>query len=159
MYHHATTPNKLQFLLWISKSLYNFLSIPYSPFGSISNTLSMRLFTNCAHRARQYIHNQMLKSHQQNGIQWATARRKHTARDIVGLWSSIYWNFNLNLRKIAKWFRSSLPCTSFTHSLFNICIQFAKCNFIFFYFYQLENLLFLLSVYDSYSIYSIPQNT
>lgn len=114
--------NKLQFLLWISKTSFSFLFIPFSPFATISNTLSMRLYTNCAHPA-QHIHNQMLKSHQK--MEFNGPRLIVTAWDIVGLWSF----FNLNFRKIAKWFRSSLLCTSQTDSLFNVYMDSIRIYF------------------------------
>lgn len=123
---------------------------------------------NCA---SVFIHNQMLKSHQQNGIQWGPWLAKHTTwwghcRPLIML--SIYWNFNLNLRKIAKWFRSSfffswtqhilkaaaMPISSLLSlslppSLLNSrrrfsiqYIRFAKCNFICLFFFLLFFLVF-----------------
>lgn len=117
-----------------------FLSIPFS---TIWRNLAYIIYAQIVHIQEQRVHvyNQMVKSHQPNGIQWAMARNLGHCRPLIML--SIYWNFNLNLRKIAKQFRSSLPCAHlktdarffafFPSFLFNIYVRFAKCNFIYFF--------------------------
>lgn len=112
----ASTPYKLQFLLWISKNrvessrvvlLFSFLV--HSFFYHLAQSRIHYLCTNCAHPRATCTCTQ--SNAEESSTKWnSMGHGLGHCRPLIML--SIYWNFNLNLRKIAKWFRSSLP---FTH--------------------------------------------
>lgn len=129
----------------VESSCFQFLARSFLP---MAQSRIHYLCTNC-------VHNQMLKSHQQSGIQWAMARKDTTC----GTLSAFDHAFNLlklqlKLEKISLFFCPVCTSPSF---LFNI---FDSRNVIFFFFYFLaffnSNVFFFFIVYDSYSIYSIP---
>lgn len=150
------------------KSSCSQLSCPF-PSLTIWHNLAFIIYAQIVHiqaiwcTREQSEYNQTVKSHQ---TKWnSMALYRGHCRLLIML--SIYWNFNLNLRErgkeTAKWFHSSLPCTSRHLSpmpIFSIqYIQFAKSNSIYFFsiFPRLNSrFFFFVFVYDSYSIYSIP---
>lgn len=169
----ATTPNKLQFLLWIrirvesSRVVFSFLSIPFSPFGTISNTLSMhKLCTSKANTQHVTCYMYTIKSWRVinrmefNGPRLARSFFRESTQ-LLGTLSAFDHAFNLlklqlKLEKISSEMISLFfacahlrPMPIF--SLYSIYIfQFAKCNFIYFFsFYFFFIIFFFFSFFYS----------